>query len=75
MIDDCVIDALLKIGNDENFKKLCEPHVCYRFTLQRWMVERTVKAIGLLNKEWEEYKKRPQIKPEETLKNIKEFMK
>lgn len=55
-IDDCVIDALVKIGNDENVIEMCEPHVIWSLPLQGWMVERTIKSIDLLQNEYEKWR-------------------
>lgn len=50
MIDDVIIDAVTKIGNHP---KLYHPHVAFNLNLEKWMVERTLKALSLLIEEWD----------------------
>jgi len=51
MIDDCIIEAIVKIANDANFIKRVEPEVCFPFQVQSWMVKRVILAEGLLRDE------------------------
>lgn len=50
-MDDVLIEAILKIGNHPQFMKMIEPQVMQPLQLQRWMVTRTLVALGLLG--WE----------------------
>ena len=52
MIDDTIIEAIVKIGNHPEVIKMCEPQVCFAFELQKWMIRRTLKAQELLQQEW-----------------------
>ena len=51
MIDDGIIESLVKIGNHPSVIKLCEPNICYPFQLESWMVKRTLVARGLMEKQ------------------------
>ena len=53
MIDDALIEAIVKIGNLKKVIEVCEPQVCFSMDLQGWMVKRTLKAQELLQEEWD----------------------
>lgn len=55
MIPDYIIDAIVLIGNNTKVIKLCEPQVMQSMELKHWMVVRTLKALELLEDEWEIY--------------------
>jgi len=47
-----MIEALLKIANNKEFMKYCEPNVMQPLHLKKWMIVRVLKAQELFN-EWE----------------------
>ena len=53
MIDDLLVEALVKIGNHKKVKELCEPHVSRPLELDKWMVVRVLKALELFEEEYE----------------------
>lgn len=48
-------ETILKIGNDPNFIQMVEPKVAFPFQLQHWMVVRCLKALGMLEEEYDNY--------------------
>ena len=48
MIENSIIETIVKIGNDPEVIKICEPQVCFPQTLQRWMVKRVLESQELL---------------------------
>ncbi len=57
MIEDTIVEALVKIGNHKETMKLCEPHVSEPMELKSWMVRRTLKTLELLANEWNKLSK------------------
>ena len=53
MIEDILIESLVKIANSPQVVKMCEPNIMQPFHLESWMVRRTVVALELLQQEWE----------------------
>lgn len=51
--DDALVDALVKIGNHKEVTKMCEPNIMESLPLKEWQVKRTLKAIELFMKEWD----------------------
>ena len=45
---DSLVGSIVKIGNQPNTVKLCEPHVNFPQKLQRWSVERTLISFAML---------------------------
>ncbi len=43
-----IVETLLRIGNDPEVIKSCEPQVCFPFKLEEWMVVRVLKAQEIL---------------------------
>ncbi len=58
MLDDFVIDAVVKIANHPDFIKQVEPNVCFPFQVQGWMVKRVILAEELLIKEFQNRKEK-----------------
>ncbi len=52
---DFIIDAIVEIANHEKVKKICEPNIMQPQELQTWMVIRVLKAVELMDDEWERY--------------------
>ena len=52
MIDDAVIEAIIKISNDKNLINRLEPNLSLHLKIQRWMVLRIMEAQRLLNEQW-----------------------
>ena len=49
-VDDYIIEAIEKIANSP---RLNNPHVCYKEPVQRWQVEKVVKAVLIFHNEVE----------------------
>lgn len=58
MIDNSVIEALIKIGNHKRVVKICEPNIMEPMELKEWMVRRTLVAMELFENEWKKSKKK-----------------
>ncbi len=50
MIDNAMIEAILKIANSPEIIKLSEPNICFPFRVERWMVLRVLEAQKMLKK-------------------------
>jgi len=55
MTEDFIIEALVTIGNAKKVIEICEPNIMESLPLKPWMVVRTLKALELLESEWELY--------------------
>ncbi len=44
------IDKIIELGNNPVVIKMCEPSLAFHQSLQKWMVVRTITALGLLQK-------------------------
>ena len=51
MIEETLTEAILKIGNHPDFRKLVEPHIAEPQELKAWMVRRTLVALSVLREE------------------------
>ncbi len=51
MLNDVVIEAIVKIGNQPNFVKMVEPDIFCPLELQKWMVRRTLMVLELFEDE------------------------
>ncbi len=47
-MDDALIEAIIKIGNNPKFIQSVEPNIMQPLQLSEWMVKRTMKAVELL---------------------------
>jgi hypothetical protein len=52
-MNDVIVEAIYKLGNNETIKKKCEPNIMRRLSLETWMIERTLYCISLLQEEWD----------------------
>lgn len=52
MDNETLVNAVLKIGNHEEVKRVCESNIFYHQELQPWMVKRTLMALGLFKREY-----------------------
>jgi len=50
---EALIESILKLGNHPDFKRWAEPNVMSPLKLEKWMVERTLKAISALKEEYD----------------------
>ena len=50
---EALIESILKLGNHPDFKRWAEPNVMNPLKLERWMVERVMKAISALKEEYD----------------------
>jgi hypothetical protein len=48
-----IVDSLLRICNNKAFKGMCEPSVMRPLEVERWQVERVLKALKLLQEQYE----------------------
>jgi hypothetical protein len=60
MIDESIIEAIYKLGNNETIKNKCHPNVVRNLPLEEWMIERTLYCINLLQEEWDDFQRKPQ---------------
>lgn len=60
MIDDAIIESLAKIGNLKRVMREVEPQTMQPQELKEWMVRRTLYAITLFQKEYENEVQRSQ---------------
>jgi hypothetical protein len=51
LLNPIVIDKVFELCNKDDFIRKVEPHVSYRFHMDRWQVERTLRALDEIIKE------------------------
>ena len=54
MVNDIIVEALVRIGNHEKVMAACEPNIMQPLTLDSWMVKRTLYSLLLFKKEMDE---------------------
>ena len=58
MDNETLINAVIKLGNHDEIKRVCEPDILCRQDLQYWMVKRTLIALTLFKEQWKNMEKK-----------------